>query len=111
MPVLWANGASCNGRGNVLVVGPGTRNEPCVRVVFRSTRAAPADAKVRTAQGAAFHFGQGRVVMLADANVIATQVARFGTEAPAVRIGMGYPGADNRQLLLNIVHWLSGLLD
>jgi hypothetical protein len=28
----------------------------------------------------------------------------------ALRSGMGYAGADNRQLVLNIVHWLSGLL-
>jgi hypothetical protein len=75
------------------------------------SRAAPADAKVRTAQGAAFRFGRGRVVMLADANVVATQVAKFGPDVPTIRIGMGYQGANNRQLLLNIVHWLSGLLD
>jgi hypothetical protein len=49
--------------------------------------------------------------MLADANVVATQVAKFGPDVPTIRIGMGYQGANNRQLLLNIVHWLSGLLD
>jgi hypothetical protein len=27
-----------------------------------------------------------------------------------VRMGMNVPGTDNRQLALNIVHWLSGLL-
>jgi hypothetical protein len=26
------------------------------------------------------------------------------------KFGMNYPGIDNRQLALNIMHWLSGLL-
>ncbi len=71
---------------------------------------APSDAKALTAQGAAFHFGRGRVVMLADANTVAAQVAHFPNARP-VRIGMGREGSDNLQLLLNIVHWLSGLFE
>ena len=31
-----------------------------------------------------------------------------GTQAP---MGMNVAGIDNRQLALNIMHWLSGLLD
>lgn len=60
----------------------------------RYMRGAPDGAKVRTAQGAAFHFGRGRVVMLADANTVAVQVAHFGSKAAPLRIGMGYDGAD-----------------
>jgi hypothetical protein len=71
---------------------------------------APADQKVRTAQGAALHFGRGRVVTLADTNVVAAQVLKSTRNSMALRSGMGYAGADNRQLVLNIVHWLSGLL-
>ena len=28
-----------------------------------------------------------------------------------IRVGMNVPGYDNRQFLLNTLHWLSGLLD
>ncbi|HUQ91442.1 MAG TPA: hypothetical protein VM120_07160 [Bryobacteraceae bacterium] len=71
---------------------------------------APTDQKVRTAQGAALHLGRGRVVMLADTNVVAAQVVKVARNSMALRSGIGYAGANNRQLVLNIVHWLSGLL-
>lgn len=57
------------------------------------------------AQGLAFGFGKGRVVVLGDAAMLTAQVAARG-----FRFGMNVPGIDNRQLALNIVHWLSGLL-
>jgi hypothetical protein len=57
------------------------------------------------AQGAALSFGKGRVVVLGEAAMLTAQVA------PRVfRFGMNLPGIDNRQLALNIMHWLSGLL-
>jgi hypothetical protein len=28
-----------------------------------------------------------------------------------IKAGMNVPGSDNRQLALNVAHWLSGLLD
>jgi hypothetical protein len=77
----------------------------------RYNTGAPPDQKVRTAQGAAFHFGTGRVVMLADGNVVAAQVVQVTPTSKPLRMGLGYEGADNRQLVLNIVHWLSRLLD
>jgi hypothetical protein len=57
------------------------------------------------AQGVAFAFGEGRVVVLSEAAALTAQgdgVSRFG---------MNVPGLDNRQLALNIMHWLSGLLE
>lgn len=58
------------------------------------------------AQGIAFKFGKGRVVVLGEAAMLSAQ--RAGPEKRPM--GMNVPGSDNRQLALNIMHWLSGLL-
>lgn len=58
------------------------------------------------AQGVALKFGKGRVVVLAEADVLSAQV--IGRERTP--IGINSPGTDNKQLALNIMHWLSGLL-
>ncbi len=58
------------------------------------------------AQGLAFKFGKGRVVILGEAAMLSAQLA--GAENRPM--GMNVPGSDNRQLALNIMHWLSGLL-
>jgi hypothetical protein len=58
------------------------------------------------AQGIALKFGKGRVVVLAEAAMMSAQLA--GPERR--KFGMNRPGIDNRQLALNIMHWLSGLL-
>ena len=58
------------------------------------------------AQGIAFKFGKGRVVVLGEAAMLSAQLA--GSDQRP--IGMNYPGIDNQQLAQNIMHWLSGLL-
>lgn len=58
------------------------------------------------AQGIAMKFGKGRVVMLGEAAMLSAQLAGPNR----MPFGMNRPGIDNRQLALNIVHWLSGLL-
>jgi hypothetical protein len=58
------------------------------------------------AQGLAFKFGKGRVVVLGEAGMLSAQIA--GPDK--FPMGMNVPGSDNRQLALNIMHWLSGLL-
>jgi hypothetical protein len=58
------------------------------------------------AQAVALQFGQGRVVMLGEAAMLTAQLDGK-TKKP---FGMNVPGIDNRQLALNIVHWLSGIL-
>jgi hypothetical protein len=58
------------------------------------------------AQGIAFKFGKGRVVVLGEAAMLSAQLV--GAEKRPM--GMNVPGSDNRQLALNIMHWLSGLL-
>jgi hypothetical protein len=57
------------------------------------------------AQGLALSFGKGRIVMLGEAAELSAQVA--GGE----KFGMNVAGLDNRQMALNIMHWLSGLLE
>lgn len=61
------------------------------------------------AQGIAFKFGRGRVVVLGEAAMLAGQGPRPGQKFR--RWWLDYPGIDNRQLALNILHWLSGLLN
>jgi hypothetical protein len=62
------------------------------------------------AQGIALQAGKGRVVVMGEAAVLSAQVVQL-QEKPAFRMGMNFPGSDNRQLALNIMHWLSRLLD
>jgi hypothetical protein len=57
-------------------------------------------------QGIALPFGKGRVVVLAEAGMLSAQISPEGE-----RFGMNAPGIDNKQLALNVMHWLSGLLD
>ena len=68
----------------------------------------PSDKKETPArgrsQGLAMSFGKGRVVILGEAAMMTAQVFQ-GTD----RFGMNYPGTDDRQLALNIMHWLSRL--
>ena len=57
------------------------------------------------AQGLAFTLGRGKVVVLGEAAMLSAQInGRAGTP-----MGMNYPGIDNRQLALNIMHWLAGV--
>jgi hypothetical protein len=58
------------------------------------------------AQGIAFRLGKGRVVVLADAAMLSAQVTGSDNQP----VGMNVPNIDNRQLALNIMHWLSGIL-
>lgn len=57
------------------------------------------------AQGLALEVEAGRVVVLAEAGMLRAQRPRKG-----LPVGMNVPGYDNRQLALNIMHWLSRLL-
>src|SRR5262249_6093191 len=77
------------------------------------TAVAPAPGGSRTvsatgrAQGLAFPFGKGRVVVLGEAAELPAQVAGMREK----KFEMNVPGLDNRQMALNIMHWLSGLLE
>ena len=54
------------------------------------------------AQAVVMSFGKGRVVISGEAAMLTAQNVNFG---------MNYPGIDNRQLALNLMHWLSRLIN
>jgi hypothetical protein len=56
-------------------------------------------------QGLAMEFGRGRVVVLGEAAMLTARLHRFDGKP----IGMNMPGYDNRQLALNVMHWLTRL--
>jgi hypothetical protein len=66
---------------------------------------APERAKIVSAAGRAqalaMPFGKGRVIVFGEAAMLTAQNVNFG---------MNYPGTDNKQFMLNVMHWLSGLL-
>lgn len=68
--------------------------------------ATPVSAAGR-AQGIAMKFGKGRVIVMGEAGMLSAQL--IGSNPPR-KFGMNRPGIDNRQLALNIMHWLSNLL-
>lgn len=56
-------------------------------------------------QGLALKVGKGRAIVLGEAGMLSAQIDNKGRA-----FGMNYPGTDNRQFALNIMHWLTGLL-
>jgi len=67
----------------------------------------PPDRKIvsaaNRAQGIAVKFGKGRVIVLGEAAMLSAQLNK------GKPFGMNYPNNDNKQLALNIMHWLSRL--
>jgi hypothetical protein len=64
------------------------------------------DSAAGRAQGIAFRLGKGRVVVLGEAAMLSAQL----TGSDNKPFGMNVPEIDNKQLALNIMHWLSGIL-
>ena len=58
------------------------------------------------AQGLTIKFGKGRVVILGEAGMLTAQI-----DDKNRAFGMNYPNTDNKQFALNIMHWLSRLLN
>jgi hypothetical protein len=65
------------------------------------------------AQGVAMKFGRGRVVILGEAAMFSAQVIRSTQEGQPreSKMGMNVPGSDDKQFALNVLRWLSGLLN
>jgi len=61
------------------------------------------------AQGIAMPFGKGRLVVAGEAAMFSAQVVRFGSgdQQREIKVGMNFPGTDDRQFALNVMHWLS----
>jgi hypothetical protein len=69
------------------------------------------------AQGIALTYGKGRVVIMGEAAMFSAQVYQPGAPGQGsgpgpgeIRFGMNVPGNDDRQFVLNVMHWLSGAL-
>lgn len=65
------------------------------------------------AQGLAFSFGQGRVVVLGEAAMLTAQILHFPDqpEGEPFRFGLNTDdGHDDQQFALNVIRWLSGVL-
>jgi hypothetical protein len=66
------------------------------------------------AMAIAFPVGRGRVVISGEAGMLTAQVFKKqdknGTEEFVGKMGMDVPGNDDRQYVLNVLHWLSGAL-
>lgn len=75
-----------------------TGGDVIVRVGYGDTVAIPG-----WSQGLAMEFEKGRVVVLGEAAMLTARLHRFDGRP----IGMNTPGYDNRQLALNIMHWLT----
>jgi len=73
------------------------------RLPGNSPKESPAAGR---AQALAFKFGKGRVVVIGDAAMLSAQLTGSDNQP----FGMNTPDIDNRQLTLNIMHWLSGIL-
>lgn len=61
------------------------------------------------AQGLAFEYGAGRVVVLGEAGMFSAQLIRFPPEANRAdrRFGLNVEGHDNAAFALSIMHWLA----
>src|ERR1044072_8498293 len=58
------------------------------------------------AQAVALKFGKGRVLVQGEAAMLSAQIS--GPDKHTM--GMNVPGNDDRQYVLNVMHWLSGVL-
>lgn len=91
----------------LLTLAPGTIVlEP--RVAWQFDSSTPTVPGAGLLQGATVAFGKGRVAVFGEAAMFSAQ---FGGGARRTPMGMNDPTApQNAQLLLNVMHWLTGLL-
>ncbi|HYG61786.1 MAG TPA: DUF4350 domain-containing protein [Thermoanaerobaculia bacterium] len=94
--------------GQSLAGPPGS--VPLLRLAPSAVDELPPDRKQSVSaagrsQGLAMTLGKGRVVVMGEAAMLTSQTF------DGMVLGFDSPGIDNRQLVLNILHWLSGELD
>jgi hypothetical protein len=97
--------------GSPAYESPGADSQADI-AAFRDGKPTTARNITGRAQGLAFDYGKGRVVMVGEAAMFSAQVARFTDPSGRrneIKMGMNVPGNDNRQFLLNIMHWLTRL--
>lgn len=98
---------------SLLTLGPGARESDNAQQLEAGT-GRPVGGR---SQGIALTHGKGRVVVMAEAAMFSAQIYRpgapgqgSGPDPGAIRFGMNVPGNDDRQFVLNVMHWLSGAL-
>ncbi|MGD9344871.1 MAG: hypothetical protein PVH84_03355, partial [Candidatus Aminicenantes bacterium] len=90
----------------VLVLGPEKRSWMPDKL-YEIRKDTPSISVAGWYQGAIAKFKHGKVALFSEAAMFTAQIFDQGR----MRIGMNNPLAkDNAQLLLNVMHWLSGLL-
>jgi hypothetical protein len=76
---------------------------------FRRSREDEGRSAAGLAQAVAVEHGAGRVVVLGEAAMITAQTTRL-PDGTTRRFGMNRPDTDNRQFVLNVMHWLAGII-
>ncbi len=85
-----------------------TMRLPQVANVFPETT--PSFSAEGLLQGAVLVHGKGRVAVFGEAGMFSAQ--ELTRDGELIRFGMNAPGAEqNAQFVLNVMHWLTGLLD
>lgn len=110
--VTFGGQALRGGSGTVVLLQLGPQAESV------ADPSAPASAIERVgglAQAVAVEVGKGRAVIVGEAGLFGAQLIDQETAQKAglpgeFRFGMNHPGTDDRQFLLNVLHWLSHLL-
>jgi len=91
-----------------LLVVPGNISLLLPEVAWRFSEETPRISAEGMLQGAVLRFGEGRVAAFGEAAMFSAQLG--GVQR--LPMGMNDPSApQNYQFLLNVVHWLSGILE
>jgi hypothetical protein len=90
---------------SLVTLSPTARQYP-----YRRSRESEGRSAAGLSQAIALRHGRGRVVMVGEAAMLTAQATRL-PDGTLLRFGMNRDDTDNRQLTLNIVHWLSGLFE
>ena len=100
-------------RGVVSVAWPPNKYNAATEQANRESAAAKWPVSGR-AMAIAFPLGRGRVVISGEAGMLTAQVFKKqdknGAEEFVGKMGMDVSGNDDRQYVLNTLHWLSGAL-
>ena len=90
----------------LLVMGPSTVSL-MPQVAWEFSADTPRRSAAGWLQAAALHFGEGRVAVFGEVGLFGVQTSETG-----VRVGFNSAAAgENPRFLLNVLHWLSGLLE
>jgi hypothetical protein len=103
--VLTFGGQSLKGSGNAVAL---LRLSDTAKTLFTYPARQVQISAAGRALCVALKHGKGRVVITGEAGMLSAQILREGRAS--YPFGMNVPGFDNRQLALNLMHWLSGLL-